>query len=48
MLLFVYAVTKYKDSIYTLCGVDMDNGTQRETVVHDGETKNFRLSIDAF
>jgi len=29
-----------------LCGLGQDEWTQRETVVHQGETKYFRLSID--
>jgi len=30
-----------------LCGLGLDEWTQRETVVSQGETKYFRLSIDA-
>lgn len=30
-----------------LCGLGKDEWTQRETVIHAGETKFFRLSIDA-
>ena len=30
-----------------LCGVGKDHWTQRETVVRAGETKYFRLSLDA-
>lgn len=29
-----------------LCGVDLDNWTQRETFLKPGEQKSFRLSID--